>query len=311
MTQDLAAGAAYVDGAYVPVAEARIPLLDWGFLRSDANQDTISVWKGLIFRLDDHLDRFDRNIEKLRLAPPEDRAARRRIVMELLRLTGLEDAYVQIIATRGRPPVGVRDPRRALNRFYAFCIPYMWIATPEQQAKGLHLIVSAIQRVPPESVDPTLKHYHWLDFEMGLLDAYDRGGDTVVLVDRDGNVTEGPGFNVFAVASGRVVTPDRHCLDGMTRRTVIELCAETNLACEPRPVSPEAPRGADEVFLTSTAGGVVPITRIDGQAVGDGSPGPVTTRLRGLYWQKREAGWHGTPIGRDRQEAPRATRAES
>jgi branched-chain amino acid aminotransferase len=292
---DFSKGAAYVDGGFVPVAEARIPMLDWGFLRSDANQDTISVWKGVFFRLGDHLARFDRNIARLRLAPPEDAAERRRIVFELVRLTGLREAYVQMIATRGRPPVGVRDPRRAENRFYCFCVPFMWIATPEQQERGLHLVVSSIQRVPPESVDPTVKHYHWLDFQMGLFEAYDRGGETVVLSDRDGNVTEGPGFNIAVVKDGRITTPGRRVLDGMTRRTMMELAALEGIEVREEDVPRAALDSADEVFLTSTAGGMLPVTTINGRPVADGRPGPITRRLGRLYWRKREAGWHGTP----------------
>lgn len=299
MAKTYANGIAFMNGDYVPIEEARIPLLDWGFLRSDANQDTISVWKGVFFRLDDHLARFTRNITKLRMTGEFDEAARRDIVVECVRRTGFRDAYVQMIMTRGRPPIGVRDPRRCRNQFYVFSIPYMWVATPEQQKVGLHLHVSDIQRVPATSVDPTIKHYHWLDFEMGLFEAYDAGTDTVVLTDGDGNIAEGPGFNIFAVRGGRLVTPDTGVLDGMTRRTVFELCAETNLTHGERPLSKDELVSADEVFLSTTAGGLIPITTIDGAKVGDGAPGPVTRRLSQLYWQKREAGWHGTPVTYD------------
>src|SRR5580658_4039620 len=112
MMRDFSKGVAFVAGEYVPVEEARIPLLDWGFLRSDANQDTISVWKGVIFRLDDHLARFKRNILKLRMVCLYDDDALRAIVFECLKKTRFRDAYVQIIMTRGRPPLGARDPRR-------------------------------------------------------------------------------------------------------------------------------------------------------------------------------------------------------
>ena len=296
---DFSKGIAFVNGIYVPIAEARIPLLDWGFLRSDANQDTISVWKGTIFRLDDHLDRFKRNIARLRMSGDFDEHARRKIVIECVRRTAFRDAYVQIIMTRGVPPAGVRDPRQCANQFYVFCVPYIWVATPEQQRKGLHLFVSDIQRVPSTSVDPTIKHYHWLDFEMGLFEAYDHGAETVVLSDAEGNVTEGPGFNIFAVIEGKLITPGEGVLDGMTRRTVFELCAETNLEYVAAPLPAGRLRGAEEVFLSTTAGGLIPITRIDGQPVAEGTPGPVTLRLRDLYWKKREAGWHGTPVEYD------------
>lgn len=288
-------GIAFINGDYVPIGEARIPLLDWGFLRSDANQDTVSVWNGVFFRLDDHLERFSRNIARLRMTGDYDAAARRDILFQCVRKTGFRNAYVQMIMTRGQPPVGVRDPRRCANQLYVFCVPYIWVATPERQKVGLHLHVSGTRRVPPESVDPTIKHFHWLDFEMGLFEAYDAGADTVLLTDSDGNATEGPGFNLFAVKDGVLTTPDRGVLDGMTRRTVFELCDETNLACRAHALPVAALRTADEVFLSTTAGGLIPITVIDGMQVGDGAPGPVTKRLADLYWSKRAAGWHGTP----------------
>ena len=289
-------GIAHVDGAFCPINEARISLLDWGFLRSDACQDTVSVWDGAFFRLDDHLQRFERSFSRLRMACPHDRSALREIALEAVRLTGFREAYLQLIMTRGRPPIGSRDLRLANNNFFLFCVPYISIAMPEQQERGLHLIVSDIQRIPPASVDPTVKTYHWLDFEMGLFDAYDRGGDTVVLTDGDGHVTEGPGFNLFAVKDGNLITPDTGCLDGMTRDTVFELCAETNLDCTLAPLPASLLTSMDELFISSTAGGLMPISRVDSQVIGEATTGPVTERLRDLYWSKRRAGWHATPV---------------
>lgn len=299
-TERFAAGIALVDGAFVPIDEARIPMLDWGFLRSDAVQDTISVTGGAFFRLHDHLARFERNWQRLRMKNLHDTATVRRILMEAVRRTGLREAYVQVIMTRGRAPVGSRDVRLAVNRFWMFAIPYVWIARPEQKLQGLKLHVSGIQRVPKETVDPTIKHYHWLDFQMALMEAYDHGAETVAVVDRDGNIAEGPGFNIFAVKDGVVTTPPEDvCLDGMTRDTVLKLCRETNQRAEVRPVTKQALAAADEVFLTTTAGGVVPVTVIDGRPVGAGEPGPVTQRLNSLYWQRRRDGWLTTPVDYD------------
>ncbi len=291
-----AAGAAFVDGKYVPMAEARMPILDWGFLHSDCTYDVVHVWKGRFFRLEDHLERFERSAEGLRLPLPHTREAIGEILSECVRLAGLRDAYVEMICTRGWPPVGSRDPRDAESRFYAFAVPFIWIADEEQRKRGLHLIVSSVQRIPPQSVNPVFKNFHWGDFTRGLFEAFERGGETAVLVDGAGNVTEGPGFNIFVVNGERVVTPDAGMLEGITRRTVMELCEECGIALEAAPLPAQALREAEEVFLSSTAGGIVPITRIDGQPVGGGAPGPITGRLRDLYWSKQEAGWHGTPI---------------
>ena len=278
-------GAAFVEGRFVPVAEARVPILDWGFLRSDATYDVAHVWRGSFFRLEDHLDRFERGMERLRMQPPYDRGEIRDVLVECVRLSGLRDAYAEIICTRGVPPPGSRDPRDCENNFFAFVVPFVWIADPDKQVRGLHAAIARVQRIQPESVDPTVKNYHWLDLELGLYEAYERGGETVILVDGDENVLEGPGFNVFVVKDGGVLTPSRGILEGITRKSAIELAAELGIPLETRPVPADEVRAADEVFLTSTAGGVIPITTVDGRPVGTGEPGPVTLRLREAYWR--------------------------
>ena len=293
-------GSAYVDGRIVPVEEASVPLLDWGFLRSDACQETISVWNGQFFRLDDHLQRFERSITRLRMtSSPVSRDEIRSIAHRLVAACGYDKAYVQIIMTRGRPPIGSRDLRLCANRFQAFCIPYVWIASQEAQQTGIRLLVSARVRVPPSSVDPMVKHYHWLDFQMGLLDAYDSGMDTVVLVGNNGNVTEGPGFNVFAVLDGGLVTPASGMLDGMTRRTVIEIAQERDIDLTQRGITADELRSATEIFLTSTAGGIIPVNAVDGLTVGEGAPGRVTAKIHSAYWNKRAQGWLGEPVNYD------------
>ncbi len=364
-------GIAYIEGAYCPVTEAKIPVLDWGFLRSDATYDVVHVWDGRFFRLDKHIARFMNSAAQLRLTVPVDEGELRAILAECVRRSGLREAYVEMVCTRGFSPTFARDPRAAINRFYAFSLPFSWVADAEQRERGLHLIVSSVQRIPPESVDPTIKNYHWLDFvnglfeayvEMvctrgfsptfardpraainrfyafslpfswvadaeqrerglhlivssvqrippesvdptvknyhwldfvnGLFEAYDRGGENVILCDSRGDITEGPGFNVFIVAGGEVATPPGGVLQGITRQTALDLCAELGIAAHLRVVSAEALKRADEVFITSTAGGIMAVTRIDDGAIGDGRPGPLTRRLTDLYWDKhRDPDW--------------------
>jgi branched-chain amino acid aminotransferase len=278
-------GAAFIEGKFVPVTEARVPITDWGFLHSDATYDVAHVWRGAFFRLEDHLDRFERGMAKLRMSLPYGRDEIREVLLECVRLSGLRDAYAEMICTRGVPPPGSRDPRECENRFYAFVVPFIWIADPRQQERGLNAVISNVQRIQPESVDPTVKNYHWLDLTAGLYEAYDRGGETVILVDRKGNIVEGPGFNVFVVKGSRLSTPWTGILEGITRKTVIELAAEHGIPIERRAVPSDEVRDADEIFVTSTAGGIMPVTKVDGRAVGHGRPGPVTLRLRKAYWK--------------------------
>jgi branched-chain amino acid aminotransferase len=121
----------------------------------------------------------------------------------------------------------------------------------------------------------------------------------VLLVDREDNVVEGPGFNVFAVKGSRVSTPDRGVLEGITRKTVFELAAEKEIPLETRKVPAGEVREADEVFITSTAGGIIPVTKVDGEPVGNGAPGPLTRHLREAYWELHRDPRFATPIKYD------------
>ncbi len=283
-TGEFEGGAAFVEGDWVPLSEAKISLFDWGFTRSDATYDVASVWKGAFFRLDDHVDRFFNSLAKLRMQIPYDRAELKRILHGCVRAGGLQSAYVAMVCTRGVPPPGSRDPRLATNRFYAYALPFVWIAPPEKQRQGIDLFISHRQRIAPDSVDPTVKNYHWLDLVQSMFDAYDHGSDTSCVVDAAGNITEGPGFNVFMVADGVVSTADRGVLEGVSRRTVIELCGKLDIPLRQRAIPAEELHRADEVFLSSTGGGVLPIARVNGKALGAGFPGPVTKRLQEAYW---------------------------
>ncbi|HMM75300.1 MAG TPA: aminotransferase class IV [Gammaproteobacteria bacterium] len=290
MDESYAAGCAWVDGEYVPIAQARIPLLDMGFSRSDCTYDVVAVWQGGFFRLEDHLDRFERSCACLQLAPPP-RGRLREILFECVRRSGLRDAYVEAIATRGVPRAGQRDPRRIENRFYAYAIPYVWIANPDQQATGLRLVVAdSVERISARAVDPTVKNFHWGDLVRGQFEAYDRAADTIVLLDREGHVTEGPGFNLFAYVRGTLLTPADGILQGITRRTVLELAERERLPTRVTRFGPEVLREANEIFLTSTAGGVMPVVTLDGRPVGTGRPGTLTERLRALYWDAHRGG---------------------
>jgi branched-chain amino acid aminotransferase len=280
MATDTSAGVAYIDGVFVPIAQASVPILDLGFLRSDATYDVVAVWKGKFFRLDKHLDRFFAGLEKLRLELPVDRDGLTRVLADCVRRAGIEDAYVEVIATRGMPVAGSRDIRLCVNRMYCFAIPYVWI----------RLVVGETERISNKAVDPRIKNYHWLDFEQALLSAYDAGGDNVVLSDGKGLVTEGAGFNVFIVRDGVLQTPATNVLEGITRHTVLDIARELGIHTEVGEVTVHALREADEAFGASTAGGVFFVTSVDGTPLGDGRIGPVTQRIHDTYWA-----WHDDP----------------
>lgn len=294
---DYSRGAAYADGEIVPADRARISLLDTGLTRSDVTYDVVGVWDGAFFRLGDHLDRFLRGCERLRMRVPLDRDAIADLLHELVAVSGLREAYVEVMCTRGVPPAGSRDPRTYENRLYAYAIPYVWILRPDDADAGMDaVIVRSARRIPPDSVDPTVKNFHWGDLTSGLFEAYDRGGHHPILLDHRGLVTEGPGYNLFGVVDGELVTPAAGVLEGITRRTVLELAEAHAITTRVLDVDEAMLRAADEVFATSTAGGVMAVTSLDGLPIGDGGPGPATRTLRDAYWKAHSDARYVTPV---------------
>lgn len=279
-------GYAWIDSKYVELAEAKIPILDWGFLRSDATYDVVHVWKGRFFRLDKHIDRFFESAKKLRMPCQISRDELKKILANCVIKGKLESAYVEMIQTRGMSPKFVRDPRLATPRIMAFAVPFGWILKQEDFEKGLNVLLTDIKRIPPSSVDPTIKNYHWMDLVTGMLDAYEKGNDTAVLVDENNNITEGPGFNLFCINDSGIFTPDHGVLEGITRQSVFDLAKELNLPITKKPISVEELYNAEELFATSTAGGIMPITKVSGKEIGKGSVGNLTRQLHKLYWQK-------------------------
>lgn len=292
-----AEGCAFIEGKYYPIAEARIPIIDAGFNRSDLTYDVVAVWKGKFFRLDDHLNRFEKGWQRLQLNPGLSLEEIKSILFECVRRSGIRNAYVEMIVSRGIDEGRTRDPRRFSNRFYAYAIPYVWIVKPEMQADGIHLVIAEKTiRIPANSVDPTVKNFHWGDLVRGIYEAYDRGGFTVVLPDADGNITEGPGFNIFAYCENQLLTPESGVLEGITRQTVLDLAEEQGIPARQTMFNADVLENSAEVFITSTAGGVMPVTTVNGRSIGDGKPGKVTTLIRKRYWEAHAEDRWTTPV---------------
>ncbi|WP_330255742.1 aminotransferase class IV [Nocardia sp. NBC_00565] len=281
-----AAGCAWIEGEFVPIGEARIPILDTGFTRSDLTYDVAAVWKRQFFRLDDHLERLERSCQTLRLQLPKPRAEIRDLMVECVRRGGFDESFVEVVVTRGIPVPGERDPRTATQRLYVYAVPYVWIVKPELQQHGVDVIIAQETiRIPTDAVDPRVKNFHWADLTRGLFEAYDRGATLALMTDGRGNITEGAGFNIFAVRQdGSLITAKDGVLEGITRRTVIEIARADGREVHVGDLRVDDLVDASEVFLTSTAGGVMPVATVDGVRPHDECPGPVTRLLRDRYW---------------------------
>lgn len=290
--QDFSAGAAWMQGEIMPISQARIPVTDWGLTHSDITYDVVHVWDGRFFRMDDYLDRFQRSLEKCRLSVAQNRDDMRRILHRIVGRSGLDRAYVSMVASRGQPSVaGSRDPRLCENHFYAWCVPFVWVFLEEVIERGAHLLVpQEVSRISRNSVDPTAKNYHWGDFTQGLFEAKQAGFDNTLLLDSSGHVTEGPGFNVFMVKDGRVKTPRSGVLEGITRKVAMEICGHHGVPASEADIPFEEFLEADELFATTTGGGPVAITRVNDRIYSNDAPGSLTRQFNRTYWD-----WHNDP----------------
>ena len=288
-------GVVFIDGEFVAPEDARMSIFDSGFVYSDTVFDVLSGWGGYMFKLDQHVARFANSCEGFRLENPYSVEDVRRIAAECVERSGLKRSYIKLEVTRGVVPGASRDPRDATQRFVAYAIPYAWVWGEDPCRNGGNIHVSSTYaRIPPSAIDSRHKNYNRADFTQAKLDGLEGGCHDALLIGTDGALTEGSGWNVMVVKDGQVATPGSNILLGVTRETVGELCELEGIPFEARRVEPSELERADEVFAATTAGGVMPITALDGKPVTDGSPGPITRRLQELYWTKREAGWHGT-----------------
>jgi len=274
-------GAACMNGKIVPISDAKISVLDWGLTHSDITYDVVQVWDGGFFRLGLHLERFMQSLLSSRLSVEQTSNDMRLILHRMVARSGLKRAYVAMVASRGVPLIpGTRDPRQCGNHFFAWCVPFVWVIPQDVAARGAHLHVSeTVKRIPTDSVDPTIKNYMWGDFTRALFEAKDAGFDTAALLDQDGFLTEGPGFNIFAIFGNRLVTPQSGVLQGITRRTVMEIGAEQGMQVEQANLTLEALYGADEVFTATSGGGPAPVTRVNQRIFSNDAPGARTLSL--------------------------------
>lgn len=276
-------GAAWVDGEYVPVLQARIPLLDAGFLHSDVTYTVAGVWHGNFFRLSDHLDRLLSGADHMRLVSPLTKAEITDICLRVTALTQLREAYVSISLSRGIE-FAVGAP--AIPQIYIYAIPWRWIFTPAEQLSGISAVVPrGVRRVSRHTIDPQVKNYQWGDLLQGRFEASDRGARNAILLDDDGLVAEGPGFNVLIVKDGQITTPAANALPGVTRRTALEIAESMGIPAALTDVPGSALYEADEIFSTTTASGITPIVELDGVPVGSGVPGPISSAIQKRYWE--------------------------
>jgi branched-chain amino acid aminotransferase len=277
----------WIDGAPVDAAEARVPVFDRGFLYGDSVYEVTRAFSGVAFALDEHLDRLERSAHAILMIPPP-RAAIEKAVNDTLAQSGLPDAYVRIVVTRGAGEIAL-DPAAADEPRLIIIVRAPKPPPPEAYRDGVEVAIVGRTRyapgVPTSTVDPQVKSGNYLGSVMAVAEARKRGAYEAILCDNVGRITEGSSSNFFVVRGARVATPPLSVglLEGITRRKVMQLLDAEKIPWAEQALWPIDLHRGDEAFLTSSVRGVVPIARADGEPIGEGKPGPITRRVMQAY----------------------------
>lgn len=271
----------YLNGDFMPIEEARIPVLDRGFIFGDGVYEVIPVYSRQPFRLTEHLRRLQYSLDKVRIANPRSDAGWVELVNEIVRRNAGDDQSIYLQVTRG---VAKRDhafPRNVTPTVFMMSTP---LVTPAPA-----LVESGVPCI-------TAQDYRWENCDIKSVSllgncllrqlSVDAGAAETILF-RNGNLTEASASNVFVVKDGVLLTPpkDNFVLPGITYDVVLEIARAREFQVEVRAVTEAEVRAADEIWVTSSTKEVLAVTALDGKPVGDGKPGMLFRRMHALYQQ--------------------------
>jgi branched-chain amino acid aminotransferase len=277
----------YINGKYVQDKDARISVFDRGLLYGDGVFETMRAYGGVVFKLDEHLERLYRSLKALAIGIPVARARMKRIVCRILERNRLQDASVKIIVTGGRAG-GLLLPS---GRTKASTIVYASLYAPYPKRayeKGYRLCMSG-RKLDETSRIAGHKTLNYLSNVLWRREAAQRGFDDVILVNKKGLVSEASSSNVFLVKQGRLLTPSltSGCLPGITRKTVIGIARLLGHSVAEGNMKVKSIYSAGEVFLTNSLAEIIPVVRIGQKKIGNGGPGPVTKRIMEAFRSER------------------------
>jgi branched-chain amino acid aminotransferase len=272
----------WLDGEVMASDQARISVFDRGFLLGDGVYETMRVVEGRMFRWRRHWERLLRSLSGARIEIPYSISSLEDGIAACLEANRLREARLRLTISRGAGYPGFDlDPG---GRPTVLVAASAWHPLPEEAYRqGVAAIVPRIRQTGRESLDPGLKSTSRIHLALARMEATDRGAREAILLGVDGAVREGTASNVFIVANGRLKTPSTECgiLEGVTREAVLEVASAGGRAGDELVLGRKDLDSADEIFLTNTSWGVLPVTRLDGNRVGSAVAGPVARELRG------------------------------
>ncbi|MBI2093315.1 MAG: branched-chain-amino-acid transaminase [Candidatus Omnitrophica bacterium] len=274
----------YLNGKFVERSQALISVFDHGLLYGDGVFEGIRSYNGLIFKLQEHIERLFESAHTIMLKIPMSHSELTDVVKQSLRINRLRDAYIRLVVTRGEGDLGL-DPRKCVRPTVFVIADKIELYPKQLYERGLELITVATQRNVPEALNPQIKSLNYLNNILAKIEAITAGFEEAILLSHSGYVTECTGENIFTVKGKALLTPPAYIgvLRGITRQTVMGIARRFRLSVQEELLTRHDLFNADEVFLTGTAAEIVPVVKIDGRLIGQGKPGPVTKKLQKAF----------------------------
>jgi len=290
----------YLDGKFVSEEEAKVSVLDHGFLYGDGVFEGIKAYNGRIFGLDEHVERFYESAQSILLELPISREEMKKAIIETVRRNNLKDAYIRPVASRGKGALGL-DPRNCPKATLVIIVdaetrhPEDAGGTPVSK-KGIKVITTSLRRNAADVLSPRVKSTNYLNNILAKLQANAAGVHDAVFINEQGFACELTGDNLFIVKKSRVITPPVWVgiLDGITRRGILRVAHEQGFETAEEPLTMHDLYTSDECFCTATRIEVFPIVWVDGRQIGNGTPGPITNKIIKSFLELAHR--EGTPI---------------
>jgi branched-chain amino acid aminotransferase len=276
----------WLDGRWLDRESASVSVFDHGLLYGDGVFEGIRVYGGRAFRLQEHLERLYDSARAIWLTIPMPIEEMTSLTEEAVQRSGLDDAYIRHIVTRGVGDLGL-DPRKCPAPTVIIIVDGIRLWPAEVYERGLRVVTAGTPIPHREALSPRVKSLNYLPHILAKIEGIHAGADEVLMLDSTGSVAEGSGQNLFVVKKGIVRTPPASAgiLKGVTRDVVIELAAEAGLPLEEIQLNRYDVYTADEAFFSGTAAEIVFIREVDGRLVGDGRAGRVTRDLADRFRQ--------------------------
>jgi branched-chain amino acid aminotransferase len=270
----------FIDGNFYSERDAKVSVFDHGLLYGDGIFEGIRFYNGRVFRLEEHLERLWASARSICLEIPMTRQKMTEALLETIRQNDLHDGYIRLLVTRGVGNLGL-NPEQCKNPSVIIIAATIALYHEDFYRKGLNIVTVATRRSNPASLNPAVKSLNYLNNVMARIEANLAGADEALMLNDAGNVAECTADNVFIIKDGQIFTPPitAGALRGITRSVIFDIGTEFDINVIEADFTRHDIFVADECFLTGTAAEIVPVVKADGRSIGDGKPGPITTRI--------------------------------